>query len=136
MALTAWLIDKSALARLGSSPEAKGWASRIQRGPVSVSTVTRLEIGYSARTGPDLAQIFSTVPVASLLVEYFAPVIEERALEIQALLANRGLHRAPSLADLLLAATAEARKLTVLHLDKNFELIATVTGQPVEALRM
>ena len=52
-----------------------------------------------------------------------------RAYEVQGLLSAGGQHRAPSVADLLLAATAEAVGLTVLHCDKDFELIAEVTGQ-------
>jgi predicted nucleic acid-binding protein len=36
--------------------------------------------------------------------------------------------------DLLIAATAELAGLIVLHLDKDFELIADVTGQPLERL--
>jgi hypothetical protein len=40
------LIDKSALVRLGSSPDAHDWASRIERGLVRIATVTRLEVGY------------------------------------------------------------------------------------------
>jgi predicted nucleic acid-binding protein len=36
--------------------------------------------------------------------------------------------------DLLIAATAELHGLTVLHVDKDFELIADVTGQSVERL--
>ena len=55
-------------------------------------------------------------------------------LEILALLADRGQHRAPSIPDLIIAATAELAGLTVLHLDKDFEVIAAVTGQPVERL--
>ena len=50
-------------------------------------------------------------------------------------LADRGMHRAPSVPDLLIAAVAERSGLTVLHLDKDFDLIADVTGQPVETLR-
>ncbi|MGH3873436.1 MAG: hypothetical protein ACRDSR_18325 [Pseudonocardiaceae bacterium] len=49
-------------------------------------------------------------------------------------LADRGQHRAPSFPDLLIAATAELFGLTVLHLDKDFEMIAEITGQPVERL--
>ena len=49
MALTSWLIDKSAVVRLGSSPEAAEWATRIGRGLVRIANVTRLEIGYSVR---------------------------------------------------------------------------------------
>ena len=67
-------------------------------------------------------------------VEYMTPAIEDRALEVQLLLAGKGQHRAPSIPDLLLAATAELAGLTVLHLDKDFELIATITGQPCEKL--
>jgi predicted nucleic acid-binding protein len=34
----------------------------------------------------------------------------------------------------VIAATAELAGLTILHLDKDFEVIAAVTGQPVERL--
>jgi predicted nucleic acid-binding protein len=134
MAVSGWLIDKSALARLGLSPDADEWADRIERGLVHICTVTRLEVGYSARSGDELRSIFGTVPVASLLVEYFSPAIEERALEVQVMLADRGQHRAPSLADLMIAATAELQGLVVLHVDKDFELIAELTEQAVERL--
>jgi predicted nucleic acid-binding protein len=62
------------------------------------------------------------------------PAIEDRALEVQMLLADRGQHRAPSIPDLLIAATAEKAGLTVLAVDKDFDLIAAITGQPVDAL--
>ena len=68
-------------------------------------------------------------------VQYLTPAIEDRAVEVQALLAVRGQHRAPSIPDLIIAATAELAGLTVLHLDKDFELIASITGQPCERLR-
>jgi hypothetical protein len=50
------------------------------------------------------------------------------------LLADRGQHRAPSIPDLTIAAAAELAGLTVLHLDKDFDLIAEVTGQPMQRL--
>lgn len=49
MGLTAWLIDKSALVRVATVDDAHEWAGRIERGLVRISTVTRLEIGFSAR---------------------------------------------------------------------------------------
>jgi len=134
MALTKWLIDKSALVRLGISPDAAQWASRIERGLVRITTVTRLEAGYSARSGQDLRAGFRAPPLASMPVEYLTPQIEDRAVEILALLADRGQHRAPSIPDLIIAATAELADLTVLHLVKDFEVIAEITGQPVERL--
>lgn len=67
-------------------------------------------------------------------IEYLTPAVEDRALDVQLQLARRGHHRAPSIPDLLIAATAEVAKLTVLHVDKDFELIAEITGQPTERL--
>lgn len=67
-------------------------------------------------------------------VEHLTPAIEDRALEVQMLLADRSQHRAPSIPDLLIAATAEKTGLTVLAADKDFDLIAAVTGQPIETL--
>ena len=135
MAVTEWLVDKSALVRLGGSPDAAEWAFRIERGLVRITTMTRLEVGYSARSGADARTAFSRPPLAAMPVEYLTPAIEDRALEVQVLLAEQGQHRAPSIPDLLIAATAELAGLTVLHLDKDFELIAALTGQPVERFR-
>jgi len=134
--MTAWLIDKSALVRLAASPDAAEWAGRIERGLVRITTVTRLEAGYSARSGPELRAGWRQPPLSSMPVEYLTPAIEDRAVEVLTLLADRGQHRAPSLPDLIIAATAELAGLTVLHLDKDFEVIAEVTGQPVERLSM
>ena len=105
-------------------------------GLVRISTVTRLEIGFSARSGGDHHALFAEPPVASMPVEYLTPVIEDRAVAVQSALAERGQHRAPSIPDLLIAATAELAELTVLHLDKDFELIAALTGQPQERLEL
>jgi len=129
-----WLIDKSALVRLGDSPDAEQWANRIERGLVRITTVTKLEVGYSARSGGQVRAAFRTPPVAAMPVEYLTPMIEDRAVEVQLLLADQGQHRAPSSPDLLLAATAELVGLTVLHLDKAFDLIAQLTEQSVERL--
>lgn len=134
MAVNNWLIDKSALVRLSSSSDAIEWAARIERGLVRIATVTRLEVCYSARSGSDLRAGLRRPPLASMPVEYSTPAIEDRAVDVLAQLADRGQHRAPSLPDLLIAATAELAGLTVLHLDKDFELIADITGQPVERL--
>lgn len=134
--MTTWLIDKSALIRLAASPDATEWAARIDSGLVRVSTVTRLEAGYSARSGPELRAGWRQPPLSSMPVEYLTPAIEDRAVDVLTLLADRGQHRAPSIPDLIIAAIAELAGLTILHLDKDFEVIAQVTGQPVERLSM
>ncbi len=133
---THWLIDKSALVRVGASPDVDQWAGRIERGRVRIATVTRLEVGYSARSAGDLRSGLRNPPVSHMPVECATPAIEDRAVEVQALLADRGHHRGPSIPDLVIAATAELAGLTVLHLDKDFELIAEITGQPLERLRV
>jgi predicted nucleic acid-binding protein len=134
--VTSWLIDKSALVRLAASRDAVEWASRVERGLVRITTVTRLEVGYSARSGPDLRAGLAQPPLSSMPVEYLTPAIEDRSVEVLTLLADRGRHRAPSIPDLIIAATAELAGLTVLHLDKDFDIIAEITGQPVERLNM
>jgi predicted nucleic acid-binding protein len=133
--VTDWLADASALVRLGASADADEWAARIERGLVRISTVTRLEVGFSARSGTDLRAALRRPPLSAIPVEYLTPAIEDRAVEVQLLLADRGQHRAPAIPDLLVAATAELAGLVVLHDDKDFELIAEFTGQPTERLR-
>ncbi len=58
----------------------------------------------------------------------------QRVFDVSLLLAKKGgsLHRAPKLPDAIVAAAAERRGLIVLHYDKDFDLIADVTGQPCE----
>lgn len=134
--MSAWLIDKSASARLELSLDADEWASRIRRGLVHTTTVTLLELGFSARSAGELRFHLGRPPLSEMPVEYITPAIENRALEVQMDLADIGQHRAPAVPDLLIAATAEMANLTVLHVDKDYNLIAEVTGQPVERLRL
>ncbi|BAL92608.1 hypothetical protein AMIS_73880 [Actinoplanes missouriensis 431] len=136
MAVTSWLIDKSAYVRLqsGQARNRDEWSARISRGLVRLSTITRLELGYSARSGEAGRRQFAAPPLSLMPIEHLTPAIEDRALEVQLLLADRGQYRAPSIPDLLIAATAEKGGLTVLAVDKDFDLIAGITGQPVTTL--
>lgn len=136
MAVTTWLIDKSAYVRLAVSPDADTWITRIERGLVLMSTVTRLEIGYSFRTGDEARDQSASPPLSRMPITYLTPAIEDRAVEVQMSLADRGQHRAPSIADLIVAATAEKSGLVVLAVDKDFDLIAEITGQVMETLRV
>ncbi len=133
---TRWLIDKSALVRLSESPDADRWLSHIQQGLVRITTVTILEVGFSARSAQDLRARLRRPPVSAMPVENATPRIESRAVAVQELLASVGHHRAPSVPDLIIAATAELAGLVVLHVDKDFELIAAATGQSTERLRL
>jgi len=131
----AWLIDRSAVIRVKRSPDGQLWHERIYAGDVSVAVATVLEMGVAARSAAEWTTAIRGVPVSLMPRVYATPLVEERAVEVHGLLATRGQHRAPSIPDLLLAATAELSGLTVLHVDKDYDLIAAVTGQPVERLR-
>ena len=138
MAVTSWLVDKSAYVRMqtGQAASIAVWNSRIERGLMRLSTVTRLELGFSARSGEAGREAFGLPPLSLMPVEHLTPAMEDRAFEVQMLLADRGQHRAPSIPDLLIAATAEKAGLTVLAVDKDFDLIAEVTGQSVDTLAL
>ena len=134
MAVTSWLVDKSALVRLPLAIDREMWESRLQRGLLRVSNVTLLEVGYSAISAKVARDAVSTPPMSLMPVEFLTPGIEQRALDVQIQLAERGEHRAASIPDLLVAATAEKLGLTALVVGKDFALIAQVTGQPIETL--
>jgi predicted nucleic acid-binding protein len=95
--------------------------------------LTRAE---STRNGVDQRVTLGEPPVSIMTVEHLTPAIEARAVVVQLLLADRGQHRAPSIPDLLIAATAEISRLTVLHIDKDFDLIAAITDHSIERLEM
>lgn len=136
MAVTTWLIDKSAYARMqtGDVLGVDEWNAQIARGRVRLSTVTRLELGFSARSGRVGREASALPPLSLMPIERLTPAMENRAFEVQMLLADRGQHRAPSIPDLLIAATAELADMTVPALDKDFQLIAKITEQPIEML--
>ena len=46
--MTLWLVDKSALVRLGHSPDADEWGSRSGRGLVASPRLPGLEGGFRA----------------------------------------------------------------------------------------
>lgn len=56
----------------------------------------------------------------------------DRSVEVQDALAERSQQRGVKIADLLIAAAAEAAGLVVLHYDDDFDRIAEFTGQPAE----
>jgi predicted nucleic acid-binding protein len=130
MAVARFLADKSVWARLGHLSVREAFAPRVDRGLVGTCAVIDLEILYSARTGAEHSH-FRTQRAA---FEYFplTDEIAQRAVEVQGMLAERSQHRSVSLPDLLIAATAERYRLTVLHYDGDYDRVAELTGQAVE----
>ncbi|CAN5257529.1 PIN domain nuclease [soil metagenome] len=125
-----WLVDKSAL-RPHVPVFADALVPRVAAGRVGVCLVTELEVGCSARSKRDFERIRHEV--LTHLVPVATPTrAEERARWIQAELVARGRHRSVAIPHLLVAAVAEVEGLTVLHYDRDFDVLADVTGQPAE----
>lgn len=125
-----YLADKSALEQRRHSRSAREvLALLLSEGALASSHVVALEVLYSARNVED----YETLRVYLDALPWL-PCDEQamdRAMEVQHLLALRGQHRLP-LPDLMIAATAEVHGATVLHYDRDFDLIAAVTGQPTQ----
>lgn len=131
MASLRYLIDKSALWRTTAVAVRERLDRPIRAGLVGISIATELEVGYSARSAEDYRRMRAAV--VDRLVPVPMPLrAEQRAREVQAALVGRGQHRAVSIPDLLIAATAEVEQLVVLHYDADFDRIAEVTGQTME----
>jgi predicted nucleic acid-binding protein len=128
MALT-HLVDTSVLTRLRTATVRDAIESRAGRGELARAGISDLEIGYSARSALEWDRLADALGVFEL-VETTADHLR-RARQVQRLLAAKH-QRGRKLPDLLVAAAAEARNLTVLHYDADFDRIAAVTGQPCE----
>lgn len=93
--------------------------------------MTELEVGFSERSTRDDTSTSRRPPGPSAPGRNSGSA-EQRARELQALLARRGQHRGVSISDLILAPIAVVEQLVVLHDDRGFDLITEVTGQPSE----
>jgi len=125
-----YLGDTSAVARLPNPEIAERLLPLLEAGLVARCTPTDLEAGFSSpspRLHGAMRQERSVWPFAPM----DQPVLD-RAVAVQDALAARSEQRGAKIADLLIAAAAEAAGLVVLHYDHDFDLIATVTHQPVE----
>lgn len=126
-----YLIDTSAAVKATRNPGVAQRLTTIGRDDRYICTPVLIELGYSARNATDHGYRIGRLVAGSHRL-FFTPTVEQRAIEVQGLLAARGQHRSAKLADLLIAALAEAKGLTVLHYDHDYDLIAGVTGQSME----
>ena len=128
MALT-HLLDTSVLTRLGNPEIRAAIEPKAQLGQLARAGISDLEIGYSARNDSEWDRLAGALEVFELIETTAEHVV--RARQVQRLLAAKH-QRGRKIPDLLIAAAAETRGLTVLHYDSDFDLIARVTGQPVQ----
>ena len=126
-----YLIDTSGLFRILQGELRKAWSDQLAAGVIATCPIVELEFLYSARSLADrlekqrlMHDLLGWVPMSEGAYE--------RADEVQQLLAEIGAHRSAGPVDLLIAATAERERLTVLCDDRDYQTVARVTGQPVK----
>jgi predicted nucleic acid-binding protein len=109
----------------------QAWTDQLTAGVIAVCPVVELEFLCSARSLADrlakrrlLREVFGWVPMNER--------VYERAEAVQQMLTETGKHRSARPVDLLIAATAERERLTVLCDDHDYKVVASVTGQPVK----
>jgi predicted nucleic acid-binding protein len=124
-----FLIDKSALARY-PKPAVRAVIDPLHNaGLLAVCGAVELEVLHSARSKADAERIRDEMRGFDWL-----PTPDEawdRALDVQTRLIAAGNWKALSVSDLVIAATAERNGATVLHYDGDYDMIASVTGQPM-----
>lgn len=131
MGLSAYYLgDTSALARRATPAVAERLDPLLEAGLVARCTPTDLEAGFSSTSPADhlgIREERSAWPFVAMDQR-----VLDRAVEVQDALATRSEQRGAKIADLLIAAAAEAAGLVVLHYDHDFDFIASVTGQDAE----
>lgn len=125
-----YLGDTSALARRGQPLVADRLVPLLESGLVARCTPTDLEAGFSS-TRPGSHRAMREERSAWPFVDMTQQTLN-RAVAVQDALAERSQQRGAKIADLLIAAAAEAAGLVVLHYDHDFDLITEITGQPTE----
>ncbi|UGY92609.1 PIN domain nuclease [Streptomyces gobiensis] len=125
-----YLIDKSALARWGKPGVEPMLDSLNERGLLISCGAVEYEVLYSARNKAEALRLRTMLRSFDYLP--MNDEIWDRALKVQSEAMNAGFHRALSLTDLLIAATAERYEVTVLHYDGDYDMIASVTGQATQ----
>jgi predicted nucleic acid-binding protein len=123
-----YLADTSMVVRLRRDREIMPeWVRAVRAGLVAVCPAVEAELVRNLASPRD----------RDLLREYLVTLFTWRPMpdgvwqdvaQIQDDLLNASQHRGPSVVDLLVAATAQASRLTVLHVDADFDTISRVTG--------
>lgn len=123
------LVDTSVLKRL-SVPAVRAVVEPLaDTGQLARSSISDLEVGYSARNAREWDRLIGALDVLELVETTAAHVL--RAKQVQRHLASKS-QRGRKIPDLLIAAAAEAERLTVLHYDQDFDKISKITGQPCQ----
>jgi len=125
VAVGKYLADTSAFEQQRHSEVADGMLRALAvEGALHMTEIVALELLYSARTAADYE--VRRVQMESLPWLHLDESVAACALDLQGRLAERGQHRRP-IPDLIVAATAIVHDATVLHYDRDFDLIGEVS---------
>lgn len=130
MAVADHLVDTSAWARLAKPAVAQVVLPLLNAGRLALCGMTELEVLYSVRSAQEHHRV--RLELRGLERLPTPDEVWDRALDVHGALAKRGWHRAVAIPDLIIAAVAERHDIPVLHYDRDFDVIAEVTGQAVE----
>jgi predicted nucleic acid-binding protein len=123
------LVDSSVLKRLADPGVRQVVEPLADAGRLGRPTICDLEVGFSARNAQEWDRLIGALEAfegVATSASHF-----QRALHVQRILADRS-QRGRKIPDLLVAAVAEDLNISVLHYDADFDLIASVTGQPCQ----
>ena len=122
-----YLIDTSAWGRLRHPAVGKRIQAILEEQLAATCLPLDLEDGRSARDFRDAmtvrarrSELMIDLPITS--------AVATRARDLQLALTTRGHHRAASPVDVMVAAAAAEYSSTVLHYDRDFDLLAEVGG--------
>ena len=116
---------------MGNTDVYESLGPRIEAGLVATCAVIEFELLWSTRSVAQFKELrddrqrgYEWLPIED--------VHWRRALDVQQALWQTGQMRSVPLPDLLIAAVAEANRLSVVHYDADYERVAAITGQTVE----
>jgi len=129
--VAAYLVDTSAAARASHPQVASFVAPLVSGGLVGTCAALDFEALFSSRSASE----YEEMRLDRRLSYEYLPTNNadwERALDVQRQLALKSQLRAVGMPDLLIAAVAERERVTIVHYDSDFDIIAAVTGQSAQ----
>ena len=129
MSSRGYLVDTSVLGRAHQEAVGARLEELARGGRLWTCGLVDLEVIYGSRARGVAAVIDerSALPSAPI-----TPAVMERSMRLAEMLAEAGYHRGAKPVDLVIAAAAEAARITVLHYDADYERIGAVSNQPTE----
>lgn len=123
-----YLADTSMIVRLQRGREIQPiWIEAVRAGLVAVCPAVEAELLRTARS-PDDGDLIRDLLTTLFTWRPMPEGIWQDVAAIQDDLLKASPHRGLSVLDLLIAATAQAYGLTVLHVDPDFETVSRITG--------